>query len=424
MTDGVKLSASTEWRLLEGLYDQKTTLIVGGLMPSAVGIVCFLRTGLSWYLLWSAAALVVLCGRLVLDAAFRRSNDRSSDALVIWRRRFLIGCSLAGALSGVAAALTRAVPDAFTQTLVNTLITSYVMGAASRNAVYPLAAYAFILLAEVPLAVACLFSGDEFYRTYVAFTLCYIFISFAFVRYLYDQVVRFLITDEQNVALLNDIRNANAELGAANRSLAMLAKIDALTGLANRRRFDEQLLKESRRVQRSRTNLSLLMLDIDCFKLYNDRYGHPAGDRCLFAVGQALTMSLRRPSDTVARYGGEEFSAILPDTDADGAAALGEDIRAAVEALGIEHADSPRGVVTVSIGVATVAPGQHPDTQDLLRLADEALYSAKRAGRNCVNVAATRSRFRARVLAAGDSPLARLGAAEGAPSQPSETLRA
>jgi diguanylate cyclase (GGDEF)-like protein len=186
------------------------------------------------------------------------------------------------------------------------------------------------------------------------------------------------------------------KLDDANRELTRLSSVDGLTGIANRRHFDDTLLREWRRAARSKGRLALLAADVDFFKQFNDGYGHQAGDECLKAVAGALASVLKRPSDLVARYGGEEFFAILPDTDAEGALRVAEAMRAAVQALAIPHEFSPLGpVVTASFGVAarSAEPGQDSAFVSLLKDADSTLYQAKRAGRN-------------RVLLAADAPLA------------------
>lgn len=170
----------------------------------------------------------------------------------------------------------------------------------------------------------------------------------------------------------------------AEARLQRLVRTDSLTGLGNRGAFDETLLNEWSRAHRSRQSLSLLFVDIDQFKPYNDCYGHQAGDDVLRQVGQCLALCVHRPADDVARYGGEEFVVTLPDTDAEGATAIAEHMRRAVYDLRIEHTGSPCGRVTVSIGVAT-AQGHTIDTGDaLVKIADAALYRAKSTGRNRV----------------------------------------
>jgi diguanylate cyclase (GGDEF)-like protein len=174
--------------------------------------------------------------------------------------------------------------------------------------------------------------------------------------------------------------------------LRRLTSTDALTGIANRRAFDQELEREWRRATRARTPLALLMVDVDCFKPYNDTRGHPAGDACLRAVAQALAGATRRAGDLVARYGGEEFVVLLPQATTDEAERLAQHMCEAVQALDMPHGASVAGPnVTVSIGVGSVVPawfGQEADSHDgapagrLLEAADQALYQAKEAGRN------------------------------------------
>ncbi|AVZ79238.1 MAG TPA: diguanylate cyclase [Pseudothauera hydrothermalis] len=177
------------------------------------------------------------------------------------------------------------------------------------------------------------------------------------------------------------------KLDEANRELMRLSSADGLTGIANRRRFDETLLKEWRRCAREARPLALLLIDVDFFKPFNDNYGHQAGDECLKAVARALSQTLHRPSDLAARYGGEEFAVILPGTDEAGALAVAEALRAAVQQMGITHRYSEVApVVTISVGLAcaTPRPGDETGFIGLLKDADAALYRAKSEGRNRV----------------------------------------
>jgi diguanylate cyclase (GGDEF)-like protein/PAS domain S-box-containing protein len=190
------------------------------------------------------------------------------------------------------------------------------------------------------------------------------------------------------IGALRDIdarKAAEDELADANRRLLALAGEDALTGLSNRRGFDEAVAREYRRAIRSKSSVALIMLDVDLFKAFNDRYGHPAGDDCLRRVSAAIRGSLWRPADVAARYGGEEFAVLLPDTDELGATEIAERIRRAIADLGIEHADAKEKIVTGSAGVAAVAPYEFGGTAGILiELADRALYHAKNFGRNTV----------------------------------------
>lgn len=178
------------------------------------------------------------------------------------------------------------------------------------------------------------------------------------------------------------LRESQKQLAEANIELQKLAALDSLTGIANRRRFDETLHSEWQRGQRERRPLSLLLCDIDCFKLYNDTFGHLAGDLCLKKAAAVLTACLKRPADLAARYGGEEFAIVLPDTDAAGARQLAEECIRNLADLAIDNPRSDHRVVTMSIGVATFVPSVDASPADLIAGADKALYGAKDDGRN------------------------------------------
>lgn len=174
------------------------------------------------------------------------------------------------------------------------------------------------------------------------------------------------------------------ELQIANQHLEELASLDGLSGLANRRGFDRQIERDWLQAGEHCKPLALMMVDIDHFKLFNDRYGHVAGDTCLRAVGETLSLVTLEEAVLVARYGGEEFALLLPGLDLERAAALAEEARKAVEDLSINHSESPCGHVTVSIGVESFVPDKFQTAADLVEAADNALYAAKRRGRNTV----------------------------------------
>ena len=185
-----------------------------------------------------------------------------------------------------------------------------------------------------------------------------------------------------NPAVVRARVKTHLTLKAQSDMLRQMAFIDGLTGVANRRCFDERLGTEWRRAARQSAPLALLMLDVDHFKRYNDRYGHQVGDECLVQVASAIKEGLLGPGDLVARYGGEEFACILPGTDFDGALVVAEGIEQRVRALQIEHADSDVcQAVTLSIGVAFGKPESADDSVRLLALADAQLYRAKHSGR-------------------------------------------
>lgn len=189
-----------------------------------------------------------------------------------------------------------------------------------------------------------------------------------------------------SVGILSDIserKRAEAALRQMNQNLHLLATLDGLTGVANRRRFDEFISREWGRMRREQTPISLILCDIDFFKLYNDTYGHQAGDDCLREVARTIRKSVNRPSDLVARFGGEEFAVVLSNTDAGGAVNIAENIRIEVEALSITHHQHSGGLrLTISCGIASMIPVEDYTLDRLIALADKGLYEAKKQGRN------------------------------------------
>jgi len=190
---------------------------------------------------------------------------------------------------------------------------------------------------------------------------------------------------DQRKARERELMETARLLEKANQKLQEQSFLDGLTGIANRRRFDEYIKKEWARAVRNGSTISLIMADIDHFKSYNDNYGHLAGDDCLKKVARLLYQTLKRPADLVARYGGEEFVVLLPETDLEGAKLLAEKIRSNVEDAGLPHAYSEaHDRVTVSLGVSSILPSPQRESSELVKNADEALYRAKEKGRNRV----------------------------------------
>ncbi|MCG5511337.1 sensor domain-containing diguanylate cyclase [Ectothiorhodospira lacustris] len=190
--------------------------------------------------------------------------------------------------------------------------------------------------------------------------------------------------EQQTHGLEQQVATRTAELEQANRELSRLSRTDALTGLANRRSFDEVLAREWGRTRRFAQPLSLLMLDIDWFKAYNDHHGHVAGDHCIQVLADVLRQHTQRASDLAARYGGEEFVIICGGLDHAEALGLAEDIRDMLEQKALPHENSPLQVITVSIGVATLGQREACSPEELIKAADLALYRAKASGRNRV----------------------------------------
>jgi diguanylate cyclase (GGDEF)-like protein len=212
-------------------------------------------------------------------------------------------------------------------------------------------------------------------------------------EYIWVEASLRLVRDQQTglpTGILNIVRDvserkrAEQKLQEAYNAVEALAITDALTGLANRRRFDQYLAIEWRRSMRDRQPLSLLMLDVDKFKTYNDTYGHQRGDSCLKQIAEACMDVVSRPGDLVARFGGEEFVVILPNTENQGAILVAEEICEALRNRRLPHSGNLAGIVTISAGCATLIPKFGRHAPDLIEMADKALYRAKFKGRNQV----------------------------------------
>lgn len=243
--------------------------------------------------------------------------------------------------------------------------------------------YSYRHLDGFPLIVAAALSAEEIYATWWTSSLQLVgglAFFFTVLFWLSKKLLRQLAIRER---LEEQLHLVSDGLAQANAELSALALKDGLTQLANRRAFDQAVQHELSRARREGTSVSLLMLDVDHFKNFNDSYGHPAGDACLRQMANAIANQVTRTTDMPARYGGEEFAVLLPATSAHGVSTVAERIREAVVSLEIPHSYSKEGVVTVSIGGATVEPGLvNTDAGRLIDAADKALYEAKKAGRN------------------------------------------
>lgn len=245
--------------------------------------------------------------------------------------------------------------------------------------------YSYRHLDGLPLLVAIAQSKEEILADWWAVVIkmtCVVIGAIALLAWGAQRMIRQMMVRE---ALEDELRRARAVTEEHNVALQALANTDSLTGLANRRHFEKTLAHEQERARRNGKPCSVILSDVDYFKKYNDHYGHVAGDACLRHVAAALAGGLRRPADLAARYGGEEFVLILPETDREGARAVAENIRANIAALALEHADSPFGQLTISLGAFTgYATSDEWAPDHWIRAADALLYEAKAAGRDRV----------------------------------------
>ena len=238
-------------------------------------------------------------------------------------------------------------------------------------------------VADYPAQIAVLRSKDVALRPWrESATLSYLalFVLIAGLLLLGRRVIRQVALRDR---LQRDLLATKTALETANASLSAMAYVDGLTELFNRRYYEQTWEREHRRAFRNRTSLAVMMIDVDYFKRYNDRYGHLAGDECLSSIAQTIRRGLRRSGDLAARYGGEEFVVLLPDTDLAGAREVAEKIHADLAALALRHEASPHGTVTISIGAYAAMPERSDDDErTFVARADAALYRAKEQGRN------------------------------------------
>jgi diguanylate cyclase (GGDEF)-like protein len=367
----MKHGDEVERQLIATLFDQQEVLVSGHIALFVVAIASWFESGQSWFLAWAAAIAIVLVVRLPYERHFHPARRRYS--VETSRLVHRTGCWATGILLGCGALVFVIPVGPGTQLLVLATETVFIMGGAARNAASKENARDQLLLGIVPLFATCLLTAKAAYMLVSVAILFELFAGFALIEYLNARLVRMLVLIEENSYLVVQLERA--------------AMTDSLTGVGNRRRLDIVLSAETRRAERDRAYLAVLLLDIDFFKDFNDRYGHQAGDECLKRVSAVLASSFTRPGDLVARYGGEEFVAVLPGIDPLQAASLAEGVRANVVALAIPHPFGREGIVTVSIGVVAAHSHREIRPEDFVRAADAALYSAKAAGRNCVRSA-------------------------------------
>lgn len=333
----------------------------------ACGLVALLWKTLPWPAVgfWLLAHGLLATSRLLLVRRFNR--ERVADGhLLRWRTRYVNAALVTGLVWGVGSVLLVAGESHMLQVLA-----WVVLGAAVLVEFPALArlgrAFAWLLAATLAAPLALMLLGPQPLPAGAGALL--------------------LLACSSALAGL-ELRRTYVDGLQMQVEFARLARFDQLTGLANRRHFEETLAGEWQRALRLRGEVALVIFDVDQFKPYNDHYGHPGGDACLRRLAAAATDLVHRHGDLVVRLGGEEFGVLLPLTPASGASAIADLLRQAVENLRLPHAPgTTHPVVTISAGVASLRPASRYRPEDLVQAADAALYEAKRAGRNCVMTA-------------------------------------
>jgi diguanylate cyclase (GGDEF)-like protein len=375
----VPVSSAVEAEQIRLLYHQGPTIQLLGIFTAIVSVVMFWKVADHAMLgLWLGVHLIVSSLRLAATYNFKQRGFFERPPSRKWGRGYVFGALVSGLIWGSLSLIYDPSWPAPYQIMLFAIYTGITAGAFNTHSSYFAAFPAFYLPPVACLTYATLGrTGEGFVE-----------LGFLFVIYMvlmYTSALKFHNRLAHSLEIRFDNERLAAQLAETNRQLAQLADLDELTGMDNRRSMDRHLFKEWSRAYRTGKPLSLLILDVDFFKQYNDRYGHDAGDECLTRVARVLLDHAKRSSDMAARFGGEEFAVILPETDEHSALHIAEAIRTHLETLQIPHASSRvSAFVTISIGVATTLPDA-PEYSDQLRLAaDKALYQAKNQGRNRV----------------------------------------
>ena len=329
---------------------------------------------------WLICLIIVSIARFI-DIKTIQAKKNTIDNYKKARRHFAIGAGLLGIIYGGGTVICfEQLPNLYQLALISLIVTLPPSGMVFFLA-DKLSFNLFFLLLLVPITIQNFIIGDRFH------------LYLAICGVIYIVIIRFLFSlNHNNLKESVYLKLVNMELveslSESNKNLEQLSTIDELTQIANRRQFDWTLTKELSRAKRTNLPLSLIMVDIDHFKQYNDTYGHIKGDECLQLIAKTIQEKTQRPGDLVARYGGEEICIILPETNIDGALNFANTIHTAISDLKIEHAKSKNNpYVTLSMGIATFNTENDISEKDLITEADKALYEAKGAGRNKICVA-------------------------------------
>ncbi|MCM2475581.1 GGDEF domain-containing protein [Rhizobium sp. CG5] len=299
-----------------------------------------------------------------------------------WIRLFVTGSLMSGVGWGFSGALLLCSSSPTTQIIIMGVVCAIVQGAAGRAYMMPGTAFLNIISVLGQISIAALMGGNPILAV---LALVYFWILSSFIVQMVKNRMIQLHAEHRATQLLEEITEKNELLRISNEKLAATAFEDSLTGLANRRKFDIAIVEALANAKRDNRDISLMIIDVDHFKAFNDNYGHQAGDQCLQILSNAISLCI--PDDgLVARYGGEEFVVLLPNYDQASAVILAERTRLAVQFAGLSNLPKSPPHQTISIGLISCRPDLGLTPEELLSGADAALYDAKRKGRNCLRI--------------------------------------
>ncbi|MFH2134351.1 MAG: diguanylate cyclase [Pseudomonadota bacterium] len=359
------------------LYAQGNTIQLLGILTGIIAVSVFWdQADHGMLILWLSAHVIVSLLRLVINARFARLQPDSVRTMQRWANAYVAGTFTSGLIWASLCLFFDAAWAAPYQITLFVIYTGIISASFSTHAPYFIAYIAFYIPPASYLTYTLLQQHQEGYTALAILSLIYIVVMYVSALKYHRSVTRLLEVHFENERLAD-------ELSSSNQRLSSLADTDELTGLYNRRSMFNRLGGEWNRHYRSRTRLSLLYIDLDCFKQYNDTYGHEAGDQCLVRIAKLLHNHALRSSDVAARFGGEEFALILPETNRNDAERIAVSIIDDLMQMHIPHTGSTvTDHVTVSIGIASMIPDEPDNDVELREAADRMLYQAKHAGRN------------------------------------------
>lgn len=358
------------------LYQQGSAIQLLGILTAIIAVALFWNVAdRDELLLWLFTMVLVSIVRLTFNVRFSSLSGGDFDA-ERWGNIYILGTFLSGVVWGCLALFYEPTWPVPHQVILFVIYTGIIGGAFNTNSSVFLAFPAFYLPPVASLMYVMLEqTGEGYIELAMLFAI--------YIALMHTSSVRFYNRLTHTLELQFDNEQLADRLAHSNEQLTLLAEVDPLTQTFNRRSMDRFLADEWTTHMQGAKALSVLFIDIDYFKQYNDTYGHGTGDRCISTVAQTLKNNIRTEEDMVARYGGEEFAVILPHTEGKEARHVAERIMEDIEALHIKHeASNVAKVLTVSIGISTMVPDPAHNTSTILEAADKALYNAKRSGRN------------------------------------------